>query len=118
MITRNSFQTKKGSLGYLHGHRKTNQEHEETRDPDEDLLSVTDSEVVRPEIHHGRHEPLHTHELTTAKHTTPSLIINRQWGNFTCIESCRGKKFLVVFTQIAPVHSKFDIELCLEINKR
>ena len=60
-------QTKRKSR-YLHGHRKTNQKHEETCDPDEDLLPVSDSEVMRPEIHHGRHETLHTHELSTGKH--------------------------------------------------
>ena len=34
-------------------------------------------------------------------------------GNFVYVESlCRGPKFLVVFIQIASVHSEFDIELC------
>ena len=32
---------------------------------------------------------------------------------FTYIKSVyRGKDFLVVFIQIVPVHSRFDIELC------
>ena len=34
-------------------------------------------------------------------------------SNFAYVESLyRGLEFLVVFIQIAPVHSKFDIELC------
>ena len=28
------------------------------------------------------------------------------------ISICRGTKFLVVFTEIGPVHSKFETELC------
>ena len=43
----------------------------------------------------------------------PKEMFHYKISNFAYVESLyRGLEFLVVFIQIAPVHSKFDIELC------
>ena len=62
---------------------------------------------------------LHMVLLRQWNKATYNKSIPRSGGNFRYIESLRrGTQFLVVFIQISPVHSKFDIQLCWEINRR
>ena len=60
-----------------------------------------------------------TRANTTQHSTAQKGSITRWGGNFAYVESLfRGTTFLVVFVQLALVHSKFDKELCWEINRR